>query len=238
MSVSIFKKSLKRYIETYNRYIVSLGSDYNLDLHETFYIPINNQKMYCIVLNNTIYFFTRNGNSDFFIHLRNVFKEDMLLEGYMYDESMYLITDILMTNGKVVDKNYTDRYNILFNFDYSKLNNLNNKITVKIHDIYTEFPESKVTYHRSFVEQITNTIKVNERVFDFDSEIVKKLVKKGKYSDVYLVYNIDTNDPEGILYVKTLKMSRDLRIFYERDEESIINCKYNLKFKKFEPIEF
>ena len=238
MSVQLFKKTVRLYIEKYNSYLASNGKQYNLQIHKTYYIPNNNKKMYCIVLSNIMYFFSSNGNNcDFFIKVRGVFTSDMLLEGYLYNEKDYLVSDILMVNKVIVDKEYIDRYNMIFNFDFLKLSNLNNKITLGIHDTYTEFPNE---YSRSFVETITYMTKINKQVIDFCSSIVPKIVRKGRYSDVYNVFSVETNNSEGILYVKTIDLSRKLRLFFERecddDTDIIINCKWNSVFSKFEPL--
>jgi len=65
---------------------------------------------------------------------------------------------------------------------------------------------------------------------------MKKIVKT-KTSDVYEVYNINTNNFEGILYVNTLKKSKHLlHLFKELDEKQLL-CQYNKIFQKWETTE-
>jgi hypothetical protein len=64
-----------------------------------------------------------------------------------------------------------------------------------------------------------------------------KKIEKSKYTDVYNVYNDKTNDKEGVLYVKGIRESKKLRdIFKVCDEKVILECVYNIKFAKWEPV--
>lgn len=240
-----FKRQVKAYLDKYNSYIVSLGSDYNLELDTKYYIPNNNEKLYCIILNNTMYFFSNKGRDyDFYIKLRGVFREDLLIEGYLYGNK-YLVTDLLMINGDIVTLSFIERYDMLFKLDYSKLDNLNNKLTISLHEIYTELPTGiSMGLSRRYVETVGYSTKINSLYksdkgtgTDMDTDIEEmKMITKGKYSDVYNVGNIQTNNQEGILYIKTIQISKNMREFFEKEEYALIKCKWNHTFNKFYPV--
>ena len=62
------------------------------------------------------------------------------------------------------------------------------------------------------------------------SKIMKKIVPYK--SDVYNVYNITTNNHDGILYIKSIEDSKKLREL-TNGKEIILECYYNHKFKKW-----
>lgn len=218
------------YLERYNSYIASLGKEYNLNIESPMYIPNNNMKLYCIVLSNVLYFFSSGGSGyDYYIKVHNVFQHDCLLEGYIYGDT-YLLTDILMVRGNVVREPYTARYELLFNFDYSKLSNLNNKLTFGIHDIYVDHT---VDDSRPFTEKVGYASKLNKRVVVDCDTTVEKIIRNTKFSDVYSVHCIDTNNQQGILYVKTIKESAKLRHIFKKDDFLRFRCKWNPVFGKY-----
>jgi hypothetical protein len=67
----------------------------------------------------------------------------------------------------------------------------------------------------------------------FSDKIINKRIYKSKYFDVYNVHNIDTNNFESLLYIKTISESRSLLKLFEENEFVEIPCKFNEKFLKW-----
>jgi hypothetical protein len=85
------------------------------------------------------------------------------------------------------------------------------------------------------IEHIKNFNKQRYKERGVDTVEESKIIKWGKYTDVYNVYNIDTNDFEGILYIKGLKESKSIKKLLEGKVEVKIKCSYNHTFSKWQP---
>ena len=272
------KKSLCKYIDTYNKYLYNYKLRTNLHDNKDceVLIPNNNKKFFLYIIkkteNNkncyTLYFFPdknsklyynnflliKNTIDDFFIECDIAFDDNSyLLEGYLYGNSIkgqFLITDILFRNNDLIDVNYANRMSLvnkLFFNKIHKMDNLNNLISIGIHHHVTN-PLLKIFMNNFIwkselicVETICNFEKRTEYLVDSnrtnnsinDGSILKKIVKT-KVSDIYNVYNMETSDNEGILYVSTLKMSKHLSSVFKNVDELSLKCKFNKHFQKWE----
>jgi hypothetical protein len=144
-----------------------------------------------------------------------------------------MITDILLLNKKGLNAHYNIRYNLLYKIFHPKLavlENINNKLTFKLHPVFTTVCESDENY----LEVIRGHSKVNTKVSDIDTSVQYKIIRPGKQSDVYNVYNDSTLDDEGILYVKTINDSKILREKFKSTTEIRIKCIYNTQFSKYQ----
>lgn len=206
-----------------------------------------------------------NNNSDFFVEIddnQNIFnKENYLFEGYLYGELLkkdFLITDLLIINSKPLECNYGIKFDlinqILFN-NLIFLQDLNGYLSINIHptfkfnNIEDRSDEMFKIFVNNFIysKDITtkeliynNNYKISYKENDEDNNKNKntlKKIKKGKYTDVYNVYD-DDNNFEGILYIKTIDDSQKMRKLFEStiNEYIFIKCSYNIKFKKWQPI--
>jgi len=196
---------------------------------------------------------------NFFLECDLTFEhQSYLVEGYLYgsnlyannsssDKMHYLITDILFIGDRIIDYNYNNRYDIINDIFFKllpKMKNINNLINIGIHNTINE------TFIPIFLNNFAwkNEIICIENINNFNktqkylnanvqekSNIDKKIVKT-KTSDVYKVYNIETNDYEGLLYINTLKMSKHINNLFKKCEEQVILCTFNTQFQKWSPV--
>lgn len=190
---------------------------------------------------------------DRYLEIDEVFNDQFLLEGYLYykdNKFEYLLTDILLKNDQVVNLSYELRYTMLnelvVNISRQVLKDLNNHISINLHPVFSMNNENLIKiFQDNFIystelcsiERISNFKK--RRLYDAikKEENSSKRITKGEYTDVYNVYNIQTNNYEGILYIKGIVESRFMKnLFNENGTEIIISCTYNTSFKKWQPI--
>ena len=253
-----------------------LNKDINSGASLDFLIPNNNKKYYLLVTNkrllesvkdnyNIFYFFpdeqsiknynnnnnVKNTMSDFYLEIDNKFQDSYLFEGYLYmkdEKYSYLLTDILIKNGSVIDLKYELRFTLLNEIILScgSLKELNNHMSINVHPMFTRSNENliKVFEHNFIfkselccVENINNFNKQRflKQVPQLDDI---KFIEMGKYTDVYDVYNKTTNNYEGILYIKGVKESKYLKELFKNSSNARISldCKYNTHFTKWQPI--
>jgi hypothetical protein len=193
--------------------------------------------------------------TDFYVEINKNFDNSLLLEGYLYrkhDKYTYLITDVLVKDGKAVDCDYTLRHCIVNEIVISTnscnctLQNLNDHLTIGIHPIFDSENEALV---QLFLDNFTykNDIKSIEHVKGFNkSRVIQskllgdvpqdKMIEKGKYFDVYEVYNIDTGDSEGKLYIKGIKESKIMKAKFPTANTRLrMSCSFNEHFYKWQP---
>lgn len=148
------KKSLCKYIDTYNKYLYNYKLRTNLHDNKDceVLIPNNNKKFFLYIIkkteNNkncyTLYFFPdknsklyynnflliKNTIDDFFIECDIAFDDNSyLLEGYLYGDSIkgqFLISDILFRNNDLIDVNYTSRMSLVNKLFFNKIHKMDN----------------------------------------------------------------------------------------------------------------
>ena len=208
---------------------------------------------------NILYFFPdsnineTNTIGDFFLEIDNLFEEEFLLEGYLYKGSdnnyEYLLTDILLKNKSILNVSYELRYvvlnEILLSITREKLKALNNHMTINVHPIFNEQNQNLIkVFRHNFIYK--NEICYLERVKDFektrfvgitDKQDCEKYIEMGKYTDVYNVYNKNSNNFEGILYIKGISESVKMkRLINNNIKHTLLNCTFNINFKKWQPV--
>lgn len=203
----------------------------------------------------------KNTISDFYVEIdtnKTLFNKNVyLFEGYLYGESSkaFLITDILYIDNQIINTPYSLRYNLVNQIiSPQNLNNLNGHLTINIHSVFdiNDIDDIDIQSNQIFnmfrynfiykdeinsieyIDEISLT-KLNKTASANDNTEIKRLTK-GKYIDVYNVFNLETNNFENILYVKTLSDSTKLRQFFENNEILDIKCKFHNHFKKWYPI--
>jgi hypothetical protein len=204
-----------------------------------------------------IYFFS-NDFEDFFVETKGVLPEQtatdglprILLEGYLYNKDNkynFLATDYLVHNNDVVDCDYNLRYTLLNECLLpirQTLTNINNNISIGIHCVFEEEKRSVVNVFMENFSHKEELVAV-EYIQDFCKRIettniekpnATKIVQKTSYADVYNVYNDTTHESEGILYVKGVEESKRMMSLCKLQGEQVhVNCKFNVKFNKWEP---
>ena len=210
--------------------------------------------------NNTL---NKNAKSDFYVEIDNYktsfSNSNYLFEGYLYksnDQKHFLITDVLAVDSKIIKCDYSLRYALIHKLIANQqLNNLNGHLNINVHSIFelnsesydNEVQTSQIftMFKNNFVfkEEISTIEYVNEVSFKKQKEILQannvkgvKIITKGKYIDVYNVFNLETNNIEGILYVKGLKESKHLYKLSSSLDSFELNCEFNNTFKKWQPI--
>lgn len=258
-------KYLSQLLHNYNSFLINEITNNNSLTQLNYYIiPNNNTKFYlyinkkkilenCKENYNILYFFPSDDSksSDFFIEIDNKFNSTFLFEGYIYkkdNKSYYLLTDILFKDQELITCDYALRYTMLNEifFNITNLSNLNDHLTIGIHPIFQNEHENIIhIFLHNFIHK--QDICSVEHVYNFKKiQIHKesphvgeenKKIGKGKYPDVYNVYNLNTGNNEGILYIKGLKESKCIKnIISNVDDLFILKCKYNSTFHKWEPI--
>lgn len=192
--------------------------------------------------------------SDRYLEIDRIFQDEYLLEGYLYNrggKSEYLLTDILCKNSNPVDFPYELRMTVLnelvYNISRHILRDLNNHLSINLHPTFRVADENLVKiFQNNFfyseelcaIERVQNfkKIRLYETITKTDA---MKTIVKGAYTDVYNVYDAQTNNPEGILYIKGIRESVYMRNLFTTDvkkERLQIQCAYNTSFKKWQPI--
>jgi hypothetical protein len=268
------KKSLSKYIQAYNKYLYNYKKGIHLNDNKEceLFIPNNNKKFFLYIFKHhvknsyVLYFFPdknckmyfstflliKNTINDFFIECDMKFDDQSyLLEGYLYGNSTkqhFLITDILFRNGNIIQLEYSNRLHLineLFFNKISKMNNINNVLSIGIHNCINHFLINVFLNNFIWKNEIIciETIRNFEKKTEFlpvqnnntgsclvqdqtqtgprtepgSQDVSSKKIVKTKVSEIYNVYNIQTNDFEGILYIDTLKTSRYLLSLFRTD---------------------
>jgi len=247
-------KLLKPILELYNKKL--LESCNKKQESVIFTIPNNGKKYYlfitkknqleqCNLNYNIMYFFSE--DSDFYIETNALFNDVYLLEGYIYNNNTFLLTDLLVKNETCyIDLEYTLRYTLLnefMNMGINKYNNLSN-FKIDIHHVLANSNLLKV-FENNFIyknelvytEEIDNIYKTNKNL-DVSNQQVVKYIEKVKKPDIYNVYNINTKVFEGILYIKGIYESQKIKELISKSNEKYLTllCKYNKKFSKWQPL--
>lgn len=230
------------------------------------YITFKNQLEQCKDNYNIIYLFPdQNINkqidvplqqkhfiTDYYLEIDKKFNHQCLFSGYLYksqDTFNFLISDILMYNDNIVDTDYTFRYNLVNELMYPlNLKYLNNHLNIGIHPIFHCDSEHmiKIFMNNFIYKENINTL---EHVYNFQTSQIRltnendnketiKQIRKSHYADVYNVYDTQTSNHQGILYVKGLNQSKKLKALFEKDDHVYLNCSYNTTFQKWQPVSF
>ena len=203
----------------------------------------------------------KNIASDFYVEIDNYKtsfdKSNYLFEGYLYGTTSktFLITDILAIDSKIITCDYALRFSLINKIMFKQhLYNLNGHLNINIHSVFYIDSNNDMNvqvlqffniFKNNFIfKQEINSIEyIDECSLRKTNKINQKKIEnsikritKGKYIDVYNVYNMDTNNQENILYVKTLSDSKKLISLLEDNEYIELKCVYNTNFKKWQPI--
>lgn len=260
-------KLLKPLLAKFNNFLENKKDVFLFEEYQCI-IPNNNKKFYCFIIKknqledtkenyNILYFFSEYNNNefvDFFIETEFLFNENILLEGYLYDypnNTSFLATDILIKNEEIINTDYLFRYTLLNELFYPinlNLKMINNNITIGVHSLFNNENKNMIDIFKNnfiykneicCVEIINN---FNKKRYIDDSNIKlqneNKIIEKTNYTDVYNVFNLQTKESEGILYVKGIKESVELKVLFKNNDNQIVTtmCEFNNKFNKWQPI--
>lgn len=206
------------------------------------------------------YLLVKNTIDEFFIECDLKLEDPVyLLEGYLYgdnEKKHFLITDILFKGNNIIECDYEGRrdlINDLFMDKIDKMKNINNILSIGIHNCMQNHLlniflnnfiwkndivciENVCNFEKNTLFLSENTLEnkpvKNENVKDN----IDKSIVKTKVSDIYNVYNINTNDYEGLLYISTLKMSKHLKCLFQNTEQLTLKCSFNKNFQKWQHI--
>jgi hypothetical protein len=197
----------------------------------------------------------KNLSSDFFMEIdsiQNFNKSCYLFEGYLYNNGTnFLVTDILAIDNQIMNCDYVFRLNTLNDIIGNGINNINCHMNISIHPVFpvneteTEIDTLFYIFKNNFVyANEINSIEYlyteshikTQKIQKHENEIKTKTVKKTKYSDVFKVYNTNSGDEEGILYIKNIVISKKIRELTKDIDTVILNCEYNHYFFKWSPV--
>ena len=250
-------KLLKPLLTNFNEHLVNINKNsFNNSINtQEYLIPNNNIKYYLFITNKSnvnsqsknyqlLYFFpevTTNEHSDFYMEIDSIFtKDNCLLEGYMYNNTTFLATDTLFIDSKLIDTNYHTRQTLLKDLIVIKTN-INGHFNIGIHHTLTNenylniFIENFI-YKKELksIEYINDNIKTKKQLPN-KKQNSQKIIEKTKYIEVYKVFNLETKNEEGILYIPRLIDAQKITKILNGNSSTIIKCKWNEKFYKWTP---
>jgi hypothetical protein len=252
-------KLLKPLLTNFNEHLVNINKNSfkNSINTQEYIIPNNNIKYYLFITNKSnvnsqsrnyqlLYFFpevTTNENTDFYMEIDSIFtKDNMLLEGYMYNNSTFLATDILFIDAKLIETDYKTRQSLLKNLVKNN-NYVNGHFNIGIHHTLTNENYTSIFIENFIYKKELKSIEyVNEnnfyktkKHFNVIKQNSPKIIEKTKYIEVYKVLNIDTKNEEGILYIPKLTDAQKITKLLNGNSSVIIDCKWNERFYKWTP---
>jgi hypothetical protein len=189
--------------------------------------------------------------SDFFVEIDHTFEHSYLFEGYLYKATVgenytFLITDILAKNNDIISCDFALRQTIINEIIVSK-KTFNNHLTIGIHPVFHSESENILQiFLDNFI--FSQDIKSIEHAYNkqFEKQRLskkgqsipdsKKRIEKGQYADVYNVYDVESGNHQGILYVKGIADSKAIKQLFENKKNACIalDCTYNNHFKKWQ----
>jgi hypothetical protein len=235
----------------------------NNPLHN-YLVPNNNKKYYLLVAQkqaleqtrdnyNILYFFHEDERSEeyFFLEIDQRFNDNFLFEGYMYrtdNKYEFLITDILAKNNDIISVDFSLRTTLVneaIHNSRTRLHNLNDHMSINIHPIIPAHNESLVKILRNNFKYKDSIIAM-ETIADFtktrrvqaqahEENRVKRVVK-GRYTEVYDLFDVATGAMEGHLFIKGVKESKKIKAMFKSKQELLLECQYNSSFGKWQPV--
>lgn len=183
---------------------------------------------------------------------------EYLLEGYLFENEMYF-SDMIYPNTKI---GYERRRDIMKRLIKSKIEDKNRMIYIKedrgeldiklgkiINMIELKEDMKDETMKRLLLRNFKHKIKeeyIREEIVNgreiiktlikkeiLEEKIEEKIIEKGEKIEIYNVYNKDTKDKEGILWVKSLEDSKKLKKRFELESKIIVDCKFDKKRQKW-----
>jgi hypothetical protein len=182
-------------------------------------------------------------NSDKLIGLE---KNCYLLEGYLFENEMYF-TDVLYPYYKL---DYSSRREIIYGIiggkatPYMVMYRGKDIILGKTLPIIKQEPQEKnlnKTFENLMFANFKYGKQLEEKNLIFEKSILKQNIKtkkiikkeemkkiiKGKKIELYEVYNILNGNYEGLLYIKSLKDSKDILVKSEKESGFTLKCKFD-----------
>lgn len=219
--------------------------DYNI----FFFFPDNSSNWDGGVQNNLV---LQHTVDEFFMEMDQTFTNSILFEGYMYGGNTFYISDILTVDNVAVSCDYTLRQSMIYEMIWGKpLKYINNHISIGIHPVVNSasnpglltilmnnFKFKDSLSAKEIIKGHTKTLIKTPKKGTEENATVNKIIKKSKYADVYNVYDKDTMNAEGILYVKGIKESRAIKLLFKGDSTDgvLLNCTWNETFCKWQPV--
>ena len=257
------KTTLVQYVTEYNKFLENYyGNFFKND--SDYFIPNNYKKYYLYITEKkkgvaTLFYYpsveskkyyesnllVKNTLLEFFVECDITLKANsILLEGYMYNNNTtFLLSDVLFIgNQQINNPNYNERFNLLLNIYTESLSSI---ININMHpymtESYMELFLNNFIYKNEIIniEKISNFIK--QQLLIVGNPILegckfKKTIQKTKKSEIYNVYNLTSNDPEGFLYIKTLQDSIFIKNKFKDTDIITCDCIYNTNFQKWQII--
>lgn len=155
----------------------------------------------------------------------------------IFVNGVFLLHDVISMNNVFINPNeinYETRFIILQNV-YKQLENFD-FFKIEIHpNIY-----SNNVHRDSLMNIFYNNFKYRNFYIDISKQSTvqnKKIIKDNNFSEIYNVYDIKTNNFEGLLRIKTLQDSINILEKYKNSSDKIFKCVFNHDFGKWQFID-
>lgn len=251
--INVIRKLLKPLLNDFNNHLVNINKkQFNLKNDYNFLIPNNGIKYYMFLTSKpkskfkTCYFFPdkfTNEHDEFFIEINDFGfeKDSYLFEGYLYNTDTFLISDLLFIDSKLLEIDYITRHTIINSIFTRQHNNINGFFNIGIHH-YLRNENLLPIFLENFI--FKNTLKQIEHLnninfektienIDNNKQTCKKIIEKTKLVEVYNVYNIESKNNEGLLYIKSIKDSKKIKELFKNTDSTTLECNWNSNFNKW-----
>lgn len=180
--------------------------------------------------------------------------DEYLLEGYLFDNEMYF-SDLIYPNYnrgyiyrrsiiKDIFKEKTEKMIYIKEYRGEKdviLGKLINMIEIKEEGKDETMKRLILKNFKHKINNVREEIINGREIIKSESKhdiiletIEEKIIERGNKIEIYSVYNIDTHNKEGLLWVKTLKQSKFLRDEFKEDVTKIkVKCRYDIQKQKW-----
>lgn len=165
----------------------------------------------------------KNNNNQWFLYIHDItyYQGEICMKPF--SQRLTLIYDILKNQYKWDEYMNICQIKIRSYFLYEHLEKVNNEV------VYF-YPEKGNKVYKWIQNSNIKTIQKNK-----ESTIIAELHKTDK-PDVYDIYYED--ECLGIALIRSLKLSKDLFHLFKNKEKYNVECKFNEKFQKWEPIKW
>lgn len=251
--INVLKNLLKPLLIDFNNHLVDVNEkQFNLRNDQDIVIPNNGIKYYMFVSPKvstnfkTLYFFPENftcEHYEFFMEVENsMFKhEKYLFEGFLYNNNNFLVSDILFINTNLVKTDYYTRFNLINDNIPKPIHNINGFFNISIHHYLSGYDLLQFFSNNFFFKnELTQLEIINNNNFQKTIKLLQseklnsnKLIEKTKIVELYNVYNLETKNHEGVLYIKSIKDSKIIKDLCKNKDSTIIECKWNKIFNKW-----
>lgn len=244
----------KRCKETLSGYLMQLNGVRDIEISKEMYlVPATNERYLVYITHNNnfvyYYFYSVIGRHFDFCIESDIMKVDKpIKEVILYcvlfetndQKNICMISDVFW-NKRKIDAKYDLRYFMMMSIvDELKLRHIHPKYKFQVSPRLDVLCSNLDIFEMNFKYKYTGYVLMKDSyekeykvLYQECKEKMLRIYKTEK-TDVYKVYDIETNECYGLLFVKTLKDSKYLRVVLECKDFIEHTCKYNTDFYKWQ----